>query len=413
VLQEVFEERAQHALNSSPIGMAIKVTRMSGCSFLDLLSDVYMIVEYLTDDDTVDYGYILLGMVVTSVVIQMAVVIVQYFATPRKMLLELVAVILGVKPVVNAFRVCAGHAQGEHHPLDRRTEYSSSKVVEIFAESIPGCILQMYVVFKGLENGTTPSYAAIASLVVSALTTGLTSKNISFNFDTDSIKRSETPGFYGYIPSSRRKRSAMQKLMVMNSAILLLLRSSSAALLMLVNKSYYVIYIVGDIALNLVYKAVRRDFTYWIPLEGVMGFVFSLFIRIVIKVVTDHTGILQFRASPDLGGLYWSVSMLLAMSVSAVSVLIYYDDSRDVEAMAERTAWMLCGGLSGLWVVTFGCILWLMKKEYRKTFWSTESGNDYSMQVSRVLSEARAQRERRFIANAQFSYRKANACPYR
>ena len=42
-------------------------------------------------------------------------------------------------------------------------------------------------------------------------------------------------------------------------------------------------------------KALRRDFIYWIPLEGLWSLVGSLLTRIAVKVVVDYTGCIQFR----------------------------------------------------------------------------------------------------------------------
>ena len=54
-----------------------------------------------------------------------------------------------------------------------------SKVIDMFAESIPDTLLQVYVMVK---SGEAPS-SAVGSVVVSALTTGFTSASMSFDFD--------------------------------------------------------------------------------------------------------------------------------------------------------------------------------------------------------------------------------------
>lgn len=42
-------------------------------------------------------------------------------------------------------------------------------------------------------------------------------------------------------------------------------------------------------------KAVRGDFRYWIPLDGAFGLVILAIIRVMVKFVTDFTGIVHFR----------------------------------------------------------------------------------------------------------------------
>jgi len=56
----------------------------------------------------------------------------------------------------------------EHHVFDAKTELAMTKMCEMLCESIPGCLIQIYVVLK---IGDT-SKRAVTSVVVSALTAG-------------------------------------------------------------------------------------------------------------------------------------------------------------------------------------------------------------------------------------------------
>ena len=60
----------------------------------------------------------------------------------------------------------------------------------------------------------------------------------SYDFDTDPVKRNETPDFYGYIPDEGIARPLLLVCMTLNGALLLLLRAFSAAMLMLVSKRH-------------------------------------------------------------------------------------------------------------------------------------------------------------------------------
>ena len=51
----------------------------------------------------------------------------------------------------------------------------------------------------------------------------------------------------------------------------------------------------GEMLLYLAWKLVRRDFMYWVRIEGSLGVIVSLFARIFIKVIVDFSGCLQFR----------------------------------------------------------------------------------------------------------------------
>jgi len=70
-------------------------------------------------------------------------------------------------PNRDAAAVCSGKKMEEHHAVDAKTELVITKCIE----SIPGCLLQLYVILK---VGDT-SGRAVTSVVVSALTTGYSS----------------------------------------------------------------------------------------------------------------------------------------------------------------------------------------------------------------------------------------------
>jgi hypothetical protein len=166
--------------------------------------------------------------------------------------------------------------------------------------------------------------------------------------------------------------------MVMNGALLLLSRSFFASMLMLVETRYFIWYSAFDMGIYLLFKMARGDFTYWIPVDGALGFFMSMIVRVGVKTITDYTGIVQFRASGELGGIYWSFSMLTAVAVPFVAEYFLGMASVTV-AMAEGTASRIVGSLSGAWLFFFVLFLFLMNKEYRWTFFSFETGNEWAV----------------------------------
>ena len=67
-----------------------------------------------------------------------------------------------------------GQKMEEHHTFDAKTELVFTKCAEMICESIPGCLLQLYVILK---VGDT-SNRAVTSVVISALTTGYSSATL-------------------------------------------------------------------------------------------------------------------------------------------------------------------------------------------------------------------------------------------
>jgi len=114
----------------------------------------------------------------------------------------------------------------------------------------------------------------------------------------------------------------------------------------------------------------RGDFHWWIPIDGALGLFVSLLLRVIVKVLTDFTGVIQFRGDGELGGLYWTVNMFLALLASFVCV--WTSDG-------GATEWTLVGAASGAFTLSFGLFLLLMKKEYRSSFFDTKTGKQWAM----------------------------------
>ena len=51
-------------------------------------------------------------------------------------------------------------------------------------------------------------------------------------------------------------------------------------------------------------KALRGDFWYWMPVGGNTEVLSSIVSRVLVKVVTDFTSIVQFRHPYEIGGMY-------------------------------------------------------------------------------------------------------------
>jgi len=89
-----------------------------------------------------------------------------------------------------------------------------------------------------------------------------------------------------------------------------------------------------------------------------------------LTISSQYTGVLQFRAPGELGGIYFSVNMFLGLFASFVGVFV---------GGGGRVEWTIVSGLSFCWCVSFATILGLMRKEYRKSFFSFQTGKQYTI----------------------------------
>ena len=167
---------AKRLLGEVSWGLKMRVTMGAGLSILDMATDIFVIVGYMGTEETRGYGWSLLGMVVTSLVLQLLIVFGQNKGKPRVLVKETLVVLTAMKPALDAFRVASGHEMEEHHAIDAKTELVATKGIEMVCESIPGSLLQLYVLLK-VRN---VSRAVVGSVIVSAMTTGFSSASISF-----------------------------------------------------------------------------------------------------------------------------------------------------------------------------------------------------------------------------------------
>ena len=136
---------------------------------------------------------------------------------------------------------------------------------------------------------------AYLSLAVSLLTTGFISATLSYDFDTDPQKRAFNPEFYGYVPDDGGKRALLFITMILLSATQVLIKATLIIVLAAIGSRFLLYYLLADTAFYLMYKVARRDFTYWVPVEGVAGLVASGLVRVVVKFVVDFAAIMHFR----------------------------------------------------------------------------------------------------------------------
>lgn len=119
---------------------------------------------------------------------------------------------------------------------------------------------------------------------------------------------------------------------------------------------------------------------YFIPIENPMGVPVSLVIRLSIKLISDFTGLLEFRSAGDVGGLYYTVSMVIGIAVSFYSLDLYYEEMEARQALPadsglpkEQVIGIIVTAFV-LWLASFSSFILLIKPEYRRTFFTTKTG---------------------------------------
>ena len=284
-------------------GLMARVIIGAVLSVTDLATDIVVLKQFWDGgEEQLAFRNASLASLSASIGLQLMVVVIQNRKKGIfRILKECLIVLTGSKAPVDAYKIAMGAEQEKDTLIDPMTEMTANKLVEVFAESIPGIIIQLNAIISTINSGekevTTTAYL---SLLVSLLSTGFISATLSYDFDTDPQKRAFNPEFYGYAPDDGRKRAFLFFTMILLSATQVLIKAILIIVLASIGSWFSLYYLLGDIAFYLLYKLARRDLTYWVPLEGVLGLIISGLFRVVIKFVVDFTAIIQFRHPYDV-----------------------------------------------------------------------------------------------------------------
>jgi hypothetical protein len=187
-MEGMFVEIGKGVVKGAPWGLLWRVTVGAVTSMFDLLTDVYVTYMFWSDKK---YGYFKasLASLMVSIGIQMLFVWLQNKKLGMlRVLREWFPILIGFKPAVDAYRVAKGRKQEAGQALDAMVELTYMKGIEMFAEAIPGVIIQLMAI--ATSDGDVAD-AAWVSLSVSALTTGFASATISYDYDTDPVIESK------------------------------------------------------------------------------------------------------------------------------------------------------------------------------------------------------------------------------
>ena len=181
-------------LRNNKYGMIFRVSVGAALSTLDGATDIYVISTYYQSKALVGQAHALLAMISLNMLMQIIFVFAIYQKKNwgRKMK-EVMICLLFLRPAVDAFRVSTNH-EDEDANVDSLSEMIFNKRAELSTESIPGCVLQLYVYLNSPEEAGS---FALGSIGISALTTGFSSAIIAFDLDIDVPHRRNQPKFYG------------------------------------------------------------------------------------------------------------------------------------------------------------------------------------------------------------------------
>ena len=175
-------------------------------SIIDLVKDVYIAYIYWTSERFFFFN-LTMAMLTTSFFLNFVIIFVQNKGLGwRKMLAEILILLVGLKPAADAMRVASGATMEDGQLLNALGEMSFCKAIELFSESIPAVIIQIAAIAASSDDTST---SEVVPLLVSAISAGFISATISYDMDTDPEQRKNVPEFFGYVPNSAKRRTGM------------------------------------------------------------------------------------------------------------------------------------------------------------------------------------------------------------
>ena len=125
--------------------------------------------------------------------------------------------------------------------------------------------------------------------------------------------------------------------------------------------------LVVDMGVYFLYKLVRGDLRYWLPLPRGISLVVSLIERVAVKVICDFTGFLHARHPYEMGGFYWLMSMMWTQASVFGAIKLKEEDHMTIATM-----------LLLLWFVALLGLIFGSEKKLRSTFCSTRTAKQYN-----------------------------------
>jgi hypothetical protein len=182
----------QHVILVSPWGASFRIYSGAGISVLDMISDIFMIIDYI-GNGLISGAAFLLCCIAFNITIQIIFVTAQNKKLGKvRIAKEAVYVILFIKPAVDAARVISGQSQEMGTVVDPLVEMMIIKICEAVTEAIPSSILQFYFVLK---TGKA-SYLSMFSVSLSFASIAFSSTSIAFDLDCSPGSRASNPEFY-------------------------------------------------------------------------------------------------------------------------------------------------------------------------------------------------------------------------
>ena len=346
-----------------------------GCGIFDVSSDVFSTQSFFASGRN-EIAYALLSTILLSYAIQAIFVLLVHRRQGKcGLALEMCYVLLALKPFVDTYRVIAG-VRIPGSTVDPAMERTVCEAIEIVVEAIPAATIQLV----DLLGGSDPSLATLLSITASCITIAILTATMFWDKDRDAQLKLEFPSFYGAVRETRSLRSVTAVSLFLFSLTHVLSALSCISLLITTRAAALAAYLTARMMLYLTYRAVRRNWAYWIP--G-MSPLLALLPRVIGKLLVDFTGNPQLRHPYEVGGAYWLFTCVETQLAAVGSALAYSYFNTSTVRVPDNTLLIFFGVLLGVWAIALPSFLLCTSRSHWRTFFSIETAAQFSLSVFR------------------------------
>ena len=346
-------------------------------SLFDVGSDIYSILYYRRIGET-EVADMMMVFLVLSLGLQMVFVVAAHHKHRRRMLTELLKTLTFSKPAFNKWKVLTNARVEDHVIVPPVTEMMMFKMGEVFAESIPVTVLQVNTLLTMEELDPI----VVVSLLVSVIFVSEAVTYMTYVKDISEESRKTGRLFYGFMPLGGMRMVLVKGSMYVLSFCQLMGKSITIGILVQIGGKRTALAVLGcEVGIYLLYKVLRKDFRYFLPLPNGTSLAVSLLFRVALKVITDFTGMLHARHPYEMGGAYWMFNMFYTQVMLFIVVNVRsstYSEEGQNPVFSEEKLWILACSLSALWLVAVVVLLLSCEKGFMHTFFQLTRAWEYN-----------------------------------
>ena len=346
-------------------------------SSIDVGSDIYTILyyrsigEYAIADAMTVFLFMSFG-------IQIILVIAIHHRNKWRMLGEIVSTMTFTKPGFIFWRVLTNAKNEGHEIIPSLSELMMCMIGEIFAEAIPMTVLQVYALLQVEDL----DFIVLGALFASGAFVANTVSYLTYAKDIDQESRRTGRLFYGFIPLRGMRLVAVYGAMHALTFCQLIAKSITIGILVQIGGKQTALAVLScEVGIYLLYKVLRKDFRYFLPLPQGTSIASSLLTRIAMKIVADFTGILHARHPYEMGGAYWLFNMFYTQIMLFVAVWLGSNtDNQEVEhlLLGKDRLWIVTTCLFLLWVFSLTILLVSCERGFIHTFFQLTRAWEYN-----------------------------------